>query len=116
MDRVAHGPSVDPTNSSRFWTIQMYPSDGDPDLEYWIWSTQITELITVNATLSIACSNTQAVVSWWRRRPDLTSNPDRALAALVAGPRSIKHFSTNNGRVYFQTPLTSATFFRLHKP
>jgi len=54
--------SVDPSDSSRFWTIQMYPSDaGNPD----VWSTQITELLTSTAPLlSISPSGTNVMISW----------------------------------------------------
>jgi hypothetical protein len=51
--------SVDPADPSRFWTIQMYPSDTN------VWSTQITELITVPLpSLTIATAGTNVLVSW----------------------------------------------------
>jgi hypothetical protein len=111
--------SVDPDDPNRFWTIQMYPSgvDSSSGFDVGIWSTQITEILTANPVLSIAVSNTTAVVSWpGTAIPfDLESNTNLAAANgwTVVAP----NFSTNNGLVYYQTSRTNrAQFFRLHKP
>ena len=58
--------SVDPLDSTRFWSIQMYPSDFDPDFGLGIWSTQITELLTgpPSPLLSIALAGNNVMLSW----------------------------------------------------
>jgi hypothetical protein len=58
--------SLDPTDPTHFWTIQTFPSDQDPSLDYGVWSTQITELILSQPVvlLSIASAGTNAIVSW----------------------------------------------------
>lgn len=58
--------SVDPNDPTHIWTIQMFPSDQDPDLDYGVWSTQITELVLPQPSvqLNIARSGTNLVVSW----------------------------------------------------
>ncbi len=103
--------SVDPSDPSRFWTIQMYPSDTD------VWSTQITELLTTSTpTLSITLSNNFVVVSW----PVTSSGFNLESKTNLTGDAWTlisQNLSTNNGQIYFQTPRTNAaTFFRLHKP
>ena len=50
--------SVDPSDPSRFWTIQAYPAGAST------WATQITELITSSLTLSIAAATTDIQISW----------------------------------------------------
>lgn len=58
--------SVDPSDASRFWTIQMLPLDDGFFGTTYLWQTQITELITSLAPpqLAIALSETNATVSW----------------------------------------------------
>ncbi len=111
--------SVDPDDPNRFWSIQMYPSgvDSSTGFDVGIWSTQITEILTANPVLSIAVSNTTAVVSWPGTAIafDLESNTN--LAAASGWTIVTPNFSTNNGLVYYQTsPTGQARFFRLHKP
>ena len=52
--------SVDPSNPSSFWTIQMYPSGPAA------WSTQITQLLTVPGPVPLTAvrTGTNLVVSW----------------------------------------------------
>jgi hypothetical protein len=50
--------SVDPSDATQFWTIQMYPSGPAT------WSTQITQILTGPLTLSISASSQGIVVSW----------------------------------------------------
>lgn len=107
--------SVDPSDPTHFWTIQMYPSDSQDDLGYW--STQITEIITVlYPTLSITRSNANAIVSW-PTAPTGFNLESRLNLTTGSWTPVAGSFSTNSGRVSFQTPLTnSAVFFRMHKP
>jgi hypothetical protein len=110
--------SVDPSDPSRFWVIQMCASDVG-SFEEGIWSTQITELVVAApAQLSITRSNSFGLVSWPATAGayHLESNSNLAAAGNWA-PIAATNFSTNNGRIYFQTPLTNGpTFFRLHQP
>lgn len=60
--------SLDPADPTHIWTIQLFPSDQDPDLDYGVWSTQITELV-LNQTaalvqLNIVPSGTNVLLSW----------------------------------------------------
>lgn len=51
--------SVDPNDPNRFWTIQTIPTGSD------VWSTQITELVTVpQIILSISQAGTNVNISW----------------------------------------------------
>ena len=52
--------SVDPSDPTTFWTIQMYPSGPA------IWSTRITQILTVPGPvrLTVAQAGTNLVVSW----------------------------------------------------
>ena len=103
--------SVDPSDPSRFWTIQVYPADSD------IWATQITELVVINPALSVAHSNATAVVSWPVAAKAFNLESKSNLSSADSWIPITAPFTTNNGRIYFQTPLTNnASFFRLRKP
>ena len=103
--------SVDPSDPNRFWMIQMYPSDTD------VWSMQITELLTVNATLSITRSNNNAMVSWPAAVAGFNLETRTNLTTGTGWTAISQSLSTNNGRIYFQKPLASgASFFRLRQP
>jgi len=111
--------SVDPSDSSHFWIVQMYPSDSSPDLfDAGIWSTQITELLVkVPVQLSITLSNSNVVVFW----PDTAASyqlESNTNLALTNGWTVINSgFSTNNGQIYFQSSVSNgANYFRLHRP
>ena len=108
--------AVDPVDPNRFWTIQMFPSDSANED---VWSTRITELITViNPTLTITRSNANVVVSWPLLNAtgfNLESNTN--IVASNNWTVISQNLSTNSGRIVYQTPLTnSLRFFRLHKP
>ncbi len=110
--------STDPSDPTRFWILNLYPSDMG-SLDEGIWSTQITQLLVPSpARLSITLSNAFAVVSWPASASgyNLESNPN---LAATNGWTTIPpgNFSTNNGGIFYQTPRTNSTaFFRLHKP
>ena len=69
--------SVDPTDSNRFWTIQMYASGRAT------WSTQVTELIATPLRLNIALTGTNLRFTWpaaaagyqLQSSPSLGANP-----------------------------------------
>lgn len=110
--------SVDPSDPSQFWIIQMYPSESRPDLlDAGIWSTQITELlVTSPVQLSIMLSNSSAVVSWPDTAASYNLESNHDLAATNNWTLVPSNFATNSGRIFFQTPLTNGvTFFRLHQ-
>jgi hypothetical protein len=50
--------SVDPTDPTHFWTIQMYASGPST------WSTQISELVTAPLDLSLSTSGTNVLAAW----------------------------------------------------
>jgi hypothetical protein len=109
--------SVDPADPNRFWTIQMFPSDTGSSDE-GIWSTQITEIITTPPapSLRIAVAGSNAEVSWPATATGFNLESNIALNTTNNWTLVAQNFSTNSGRIYFQTPLTnSARFFRLHK-
>jgi hypothetical protein len=110
--------SVDPSDPNRFWMIQMYPSDMG-DLEEGIWSTQITELLTApqHPALSVTLAAPSAVVSWPSTASGFNLECNNSLSTIGGWALVPQNFSTNNGRIYFQAPLTDAArFFRLHRP
>lgn len=107
--------SVDPADSTHFWCIQMFPSDA---ANANVWSTQITELLTIpaNPKLSITLAPPNAVVSWPATAIGFNLEAKPTLNPTNSWTQIAQTFSTNNGRISFQTPLTNATrFFRLHK-
>ena len=109
--------SVDPTDPTHFWTIQMCPTEGTED----VWSTQITEIITTTPTvlpsLSITMSNNIPVVSWPISSPSFNLESNTNLASTNSWVLTTQSLSTNNGRIYFQSSSTNrVTFFRLRKP
>jgi hypothetical protein len=50
--------TLDPSDTNRFWIIQMYPSGAAS------WATRITELITSPVELTIAASGANVQISW----------------------------------------------------
>jgi hypothetical protein len=110
--------SVDPFDSNRFWIIQAYPSDTGA-FDEGLWSTQITELVTTPPAprLAITRSGSDAIVSWPASASGFHLESKTSLNAPNQWTLVSANFSTNSGRIYFQTPLTNtARFFRLHKP
>jgi hypothetical protein len=103
--------SVDPSDPNRFWTIQMYPSDSD------VWSTQITELITVpQLVLSINSVGPNVVLSW-----PLLHGYQLQSTANTSAPATWSTVSqtpgTNGNNFVVTLPATSnRRFFRLKSP
>jgi len=107
--------SVDPNDPAHIWTIQMFPSDEDPDLEYGVWSTQITELILPQSLvqLNIARSGTNVLVSWplSAAADQLQSNTNLALNSWVNVTTPL---STKGNLVSTLVPIQGTPqFFRL---
>jgi len=109
--------SVDPNDPTHLWTIQIIPSDQDPDLEYGVWSTQITELIVTQAqapvVLNIAPAGTNVLISWPLSAAtfQLQSNTNLALNSWFNVPATL---STNGSIVSTLLPIQSPQhFFRL---
>lgn len=101
--------TVDPSDPSRFWTIQLYPSASDA------WSTQITELRIREVKLAANRAGDSLVLSWPSAAAgfQLQSTPSLSAAAWTLVTQSP---STNNGQISVQVPLAgTAGFFRLLK-
>jgi len=105
---------VDPADPNRFWTIQLYPTSSGG------WATQITELLTVTPTLTIAPAGTNVVLCW-PDTPiafDLESAGDINATNWTMVPQTMSW--ATNGQVCVEVPASeSAQFFRLrkvHKP
>ena len=110
--------SVDAADPTQFWSIQMYPSGVDPNLDTGIWSSQITQLIvTPPPQLTIASAGTNVLVSW----PAYAASYQLQASPNLADSNSWSQVTTTtvtNGLVLStQVPNTgTATFFRLQKP
>jgi len=102
---------VDPSDPTRFWTIQMYPSDTD------VWSMQITELLTTQLPrLTIEAVGTNVLVSWpnfaagYRLQSTAGLAPGNAWLTVTQTP------FTNVNRISVLIPVTSnQKFFRLRQ-
>jgi len=105
--------SVDPSDPTRFWTIQMYPSDaGNPD----VWSTQITELLTA-PLLSISSSGTNVMISWTSLATGYQLQSAVGLASPVIWSNVPQPTLTNAGQAFVLAPVSGGgQFFRLSHP
>ena len=105
--------SVDPSDPTRFWTIQMYPSDaGNPD----VWSTQITELLTA-PLLSISSSGTNVMISWTSLATGYQLQSAANLASPVIWSNVPQPTLTNAGQTFVLAPVSGGgQFFRLSHP
>lgn len=107
--------SVDPSDPSRFWTIQMYPSD---PVNSDVWSTQITELLTTPiAQLAIAPAGTNVLISWspaFVTGYQLQSSSALGPAASWSGVPQPPSVSGNQASVLMSV-FGKQQFFRLQK-
>jgi hypothetical protein len=107
--------SVDPSDPNRFWTIQMYPTDTD------VWSTQITELVTVppplpGPLLSIAHAGTNATISWSSSSAGYQLQSTTNLLASNSWSTVNQTQTTNRNQINVQVPISAGLqFFRLKK-
>jgi hypothetical protein len=100
--------TVDPVDPTRFWTIQEVASGAST------WSTQVTELLTGTPDLLFSSTATNLVLSWSGTLFNLQTATNLAAPAWTTATQT---FTTNNGVVTTQFPLTaSAAFFRLQVP
>ncbi len=100
--------SVDPNDPTRFWTIQEIATGAS------VWSTQVTELLTGTPNLLVSSNGTNLILSWSGTLFNLQSATDLASPHWNTVAQT---FSTNNGVVTAQFPLTAAAaFFRLQVP
>ena len=111
--------SVDPADPTRFWTIQMYPSDVDLSVGIGVWSTQITELLTTLPApqLVIARAGTNVMVSW----PISASSYQLLTATNLVPPvawSNVTQVPATNGNVISSLVPVSGRqqFFRLFHP
>lgn len=112
--------SVDPTDPTRFWTIQMLPiydsllDSGD------LWQTQITELIATPQPppLALALSGASLTLSWpgYAAGYQLQSAP--SLTPSGAWANVTQTTVTNGSTISVQVPVAAGgkQFFRLYHP
>ncbi len=100
--------SVDPNDPNIFWTIQMYPSDTD------VWTTQITQIITGPPELTIDVTDGTVTVSWPVNSDAFTLEFNTNLITGTWVPISPGLYTTNNGTISYQEPVSaSEKMFRL---
>ena len=101
--------SVDPTDPTRFWTIQMVPSAPQ------VYFTQITEVRAVTQpALALALTSTNVTLSWpvTVASFDLQTASDLSPASVWSPASAI--YATNSGVVLATVPASPAgAFFRL---
>jgi hypothetical protein len=103
--------SVDPADSTRFWTIQEFPSDPG------VWATQITELLTtVPAHLDIAQAPGNAItLSWSLAAAGYQLQSATNLLAPVAWANVTNSPATNGSQLVLSLPVSGMQrYFRLH--
>jgi hypothetical protein len=99
--------SVDPSDPSRFWTIQMYPVNATT------WATQITELIVGGPTLSIVANGTSIEISW-RDQPGSILQYTTDLSEPISWVNTAQAPVILNGNATVSLPQTdNAAFFRV---
>jgi hypothetical protein len=105
--------SVDPSDPSRFWSIQMYATDSQDFGS--VWSTRITELVTTpQVLLAIKPAGTNVTLSW----PAAFSNYRLQSANDVTSPPGWSNVNqttvTNAGQISVLLPISATKqFFRL---
>ncbi len=100
--------SVDPSDPTRFWTIQSWPSSSQA------WSTQIIELLTTRIGLTIAQTNGAVLICWPSQAGgfQLESTPD--LSAINSWTAVTQARMTNATQICISLPASdTAHFFRL---
>jgi hypothetical protein len=110
--------SVDPSDPTRFWTIQMYPSAIDPTFDCGIWSTRITELITTPPPplLTINKTGTNVALSWPTGLTGFQLQSATNLTSSVTWSNVTQIPQTNGAQVSVLLPASSSRqFFRLKK-
>jgi hypothetical protein len=103
--------SVDPTDPSRFWTIQMYP------IGRTTWATQITELIIGAPRLTVILDDTNVILAW----PITASGFQLQRRSELTSPTSWQSVTNmpviNANQLTVELPIDeSQSFFRLARP
>ncbi len=100
--------SVDPSDPTHFWTVQMYPSGPST------WSTQVTELLTVMPRLTIAAAGASVRISWPSSATGLELQSSESLAPSATWLTVAQMQSTNGNQITVLVPATGEQqFFRL---
>ena len=99
--------SVDPADSTHFWTIQMFPSSSSR------WSTQVTELLTSGPRLSISRSGANLLICWQTTAPAFQLQTTSALSANPTWTPVTQTFTSGNQTCALVTPSSAQQFFRL---
>jgi len=105
--------SVDPNDPTRFWCVQMFPSDSANND---VWSTQITELVTSLSLpqLSITLTGTNAMVFWSSSAAGFYLQSTTNLVPPVVWSSVTKTSSTNGSIISVLVPVSDGQqFFRL---
>ena len=109
--------TVDPTDSSRFWFIGMYPSGTGSTFGDGIWSTQITQLLTAPLQLAISRSGTNVMVSWPGLAADSQLLSTTNLVPPVVWSNVTQTTLTNDSQAFVLVPISGRQqFFRLYHP
>lgn len=117
--------SVDPTDPTQFWTIQMIPTDidtslgdelGDPSYDFGVWSTWITQLQIVSSPqLTITPAGANVLISWptFAANFQLQSNPNLASSNWTVITPTL---TTNGNQISTLVPRSDPqNFFRLQQ-
>jgi hypothetical protein len=108
--------SVDPADSSRFWTIQMLPIYDSSTDSGDLWQMQITEIVTslVGPPLAITMTGTNLMVSWPASDPDYHLQYATNLTAGAGWLAVTQAPSTNGNTISVALPnVGPQKFFRL---
>ena len=110
--------SVDPANPTHFWTLQSWADFSDPNLDYGIWATQITEVIaTTPPQLAIAPAGANVLLSWPLYASNYQLQSSSTLLNTAAWAPVASSLSTNGFVISTLVSKTAApTFFRLKAP
>jgi hypothetical protein len=94
----------------------MIPTDQDPDLDYGIWSTQISELIAAQPLpqLAIAPAGTNVLISWPSSAAGFQLQSNTNLVSANSWMPVSQTLSTNGNVISVLVPESgSQQFFRL---
>ena len=100
--------SVDPSDPTHFWTVQMYPSGPST------WSTQVIELLTGAPRLTVAAAGANVMISWPSYAAGLELQSSESLAPSATWTNVTQVTFTNGNQVTVVVPASAALqFFRL---
>ncbi len=101
--------SVDPSDPTHFWTVQMYPSGPST------WSTQVIELLTGAPRLTVAAAGANVMISWPSYAAGLELQSSESLAPSATWNPVTRMSFTNGNQVTVEVPASAVEqqFFRL---